>query len=64
MVMMFVGGVLLIVDSSFHTIFTVGNLRGGSPSFPPEPIVVKLLTAVPLWLQMCSKFCLLTTIDS
>jgi len=38
MVMMFVGGVLLIVDSTFRTIPTVGNLWGGSFLFPPKPL--------------------------
>jgi hypothetical protein len=37
MVMMFVGGFLLIVDSTFRTFPTVGNLRGGSFSFLSEP---------------------------
>ena len=46
--MMFVGRVLFlfIIDSTFCTISTVGNLRGGSFLFPPEPIGVKLLTAL------------------
>jgi hypothetical protein len=37
MVMMFVWGVLLIDDSTFPTFPTVGNLRGGSFPFLPEP---------------------------
>jgi hypothetical protein len=36
MVMMFVGGVVLIVDGTFRTIPTVGELRSGSFSFSPE----------------------------
>jgi len=43
MVMMFVGGVVLMLDKTFRTIPTVEKLRGGSFSFPPEPIAVKLL---------------------
>ena len=31
------------VDSTFRTLPTVGILRGGSFSFPPEPIALKLL---------------------
>jgi len=42
MVMMFVGGVVLMLEGLFRTIPTVGNLRGGSFSFPPEPLWVKL----------------------
>ncbi len=34
MVMTFVGGVLLVVDSTFFSIPTVGNLRGGSLYIP------------------------------
>jgi hypothetical protein len=36
MVMMFVGGVVLIVDGPFRTIPTVGNLESGIISFLPE----------------------------
>jgi hypothetical protein len=32
------GLVVLVVDGSFRTIPTVENLRGGSFSFPPEPL--------------------------
>ena len=46
MVMMFVGGGGGCVDRRRNscTVPTVGNLWGGSFSFPPEPIGVKLLT--------------------
>jgi len=44
MVMMFVGGVVLMRDGTFRTIPTVEKLRGGSFSFPPKPIVIKLLS--------------------
>jgi hypothetical protein len=37
-VMTFVGGVLLVFDSTFCTIPTVGNLRDGSFSFLPESL--------------------------
>ena len=40
MVMMFVGGVVLMFEGLFRTIPTVGNLRGGSFSFGPEPLWV------------------------
>ena len=43
MVMMFVGGSCVVVRGIIDTIPTVRNLRGGSFSFPPEPIGVKLL---------------------
>jgi hypothetical protein len=46
MVMMFKGGVVLMLDGTFRTIPTVEKLWGGSFSFPPEPIAVKLLTSV------------------
>jgi hypothetical protein len=42
MVMMFMGGVVLMLDSG--TIPTLGNLRGESFSFQPEPLLVKLLS--------------------
>jgi hypothetical protein len=38
MVMMFVGGVVLMLDGFFHTIPNVEKLRGGSFLFPPKPL--------------------------
>ncbi len=40
--MMFVGGSCAVVRQIIDTIPTVGNLRGRSFSFPPEPLWVKL----------------------
>ena len=40
MVMMFVGGVVLIVDETFRTIPNVGDLRSGSFLFPPESFLL------------------------
>jgi hypothetical protein len=44
MVMMFVGGSCVDRQQNSCTVPTVGNLRGGSFLFPPEPLWVKLLS--------------------
>ena len=44
--MMIVGGGCVVVQWIIHTIPTVGNLRGVSFLFPPEPIGAKLLKVV------------------
>jgi hypothetical protein len=38
MVMMFVGGVVLMLEGFLVIFLPVENLRGGSFSFPPEPL--------------------------
>ena len=45
------GLVVLRVDRTFRTIPIVGILRGGSFSFPPEPLFVKLL----IWVNQNTK---------